>query len=151
MPKRARHLIPRKHVPIVAAHVTNEKMPLEAVVIGGGIAGLLTAHVLSEKFDRVVMVEKDNVESGRVEDETFKEVHIAFNPRNTRKRTLIAKSMFVKLHAPCPIVLQTAVRRRGVAQFTQPHQLIFGAVKALDSLMPGFRTEVRRTKLLYVV
>ena len=31
----------------------------KAVVIGGGIAGLLTARVLSDYFEKVLLVEKD--------------------------------------------------------------------------------------------
>jgi glycine/D-amino acid oxidase-like deaminating enzyme len=50
---------------------------LSVVVVGGGIAGLLTAHVLADKVDRVTLIEKDLVETARVEDETFKEASLA--------------------------------------------------------------------------
>ena len=39
--------------------------------------------------------------------------------------------------------LQTARRRHGVPQITQPHQLVLGAVQALDTLLPNFRAEVK--------
>lgn len=39
--------------------------------------------------------------------------------------------------------LQTARRRRGVPHIAQPHQLVIGAVQALDTLLPNFRAEVR--------
>lgn len=62
--------------PVLAVHVNRPAQPLEAVVIGGGIAGLLTAHVLSEEFDRVTLIEKDHVYGTDVQEETFKEVLI---------------------------------------------------------------------------
>ena len=34
-----------------------------AVVAGGSIAGLLTARVLSEYFDQVVVLDQDNIEN----------------------------------------------------------------------------------------
>jgi hypothetical protein len=45
----------------------------DAVIVGGGIAGLLTASVLSKRLKKVLLVEKDDI-NGRVENETFKEV-----------------------------------------------------------------------------
>jgi hypothetical protein len=50
---------------------------LQAVVVGGGIGGLLAAHSLTRHFDRVVLLEKDAAGSARVEDETFKQVQPA--------------------------------------------------------------------------
>ena len=35
-------------------------MPFHAVVIGGGIAGLLAARVLTDHFERVTLVERDH-------------------------------------------------------------------------------------------
>ena len=42
----------------------------------------------------------------------------------------------------CCLFLQTARRRHGVPHITQPHQLVMGAVQALDTLLPNFRNEV---------
>lgn len=47
--------------------------PPDAIVIGGGIAGLLTASVLSKRVDKVLLIEKDDI-TGTVETETFGEV-----------------------------------------------------------------------------
>ena len=71
-PRRARPLAARRAQPVTAALKPQED--LQAVVLGGGIAGLLTAHVLSARFDRVILVDKDCLQGGRVEHETFKEV-----------------------------------------------------------------------------
>ena len=35
-------------------------MPEKAIVIGGSIAGLLAAHVLSDHFEEIILIEKDN-------------------------------------------------------------------------------------------
>lgn len=48
----------------------------DAIVIGGGIAGLLSAHVLSKHLKKVTLIEKDEINAGRVELETFSEVMI---------------------------------------------------------------------------
>ena len=45
----------------------------DAIVIGGGIAGLLSASVLSKRLDNVVLIEKDGF-NGTVDGETFKDV-----------------------------------------------------------------------------
>ena len=37
----------------------------QAVVLGASIAGLLAARVLSEQFDRVVVIERDTLPPGR--------------------------------------------------------------------------------------
>ncbi|KAG7669037.1 hypothetical protein Ndes2526A_g00744 [Nannochloris sp. 'desiccata'] len=79
----------------------------DVVVVGGGIAGLLAANVFSKQVDKVLLVEKDDI-NGSVESETFQ---------------------------------QTARRRRGVPHIAQPHQLVIGAVQALDTLLPNFRAE----------
>ena len=47
----------------------------DAVVVGGGISGLLTAHVLSQRLDRVVLVDKDDIRGSSVAYETFPEVY----------------------------------------------------------------------------
>lgn len=46
----------------------------DAIVIGGGIAGLLSAHVLSRHLESVILIDKDDVNTGRVQHETFSEV-----------------------------------------------------------------------------
>jgi 2-polyprenyl-6-methoxyphenol hydroxylase-like FAD-dependent oxidoreductase len=52
-------------------------MPRKAVVIGGSIAGLLTARVLSNHFEEVILIEKDNyVEDGKVRNGTPQANHI---------------------------------------------------------------------------
>lgn len=56
----------------VMSHLRAQKRP-DVVIVGGGIAGLLTASVLSKRLRNVMLVEKDNID-GRVEFETFKEV-----------------------------------------------------------------------------
>ena len=49
----------------------------KAVVIGGSIAGLLTARVLSNHFQEVIIVEKDNfVEGDKVRSGTPQANHI---------------------------------------------------------------------------
>src|SRR5215218_3007909 len=40
--------------------------PSQAVVLGGGIAGLLAARVLRDHFDRVTLVERDDLPPGDV-------------------------------------------------------------------------------------
>ena len=49
--------------------------PADAIVIGGGIAGMLAASVLSKRVDNVVLIEKDDI-TGTVETETFGEVSL---------------------------------------------------------------------------
>ena len=39
----------------------SQKTPKRAIVIGGSIAGLLSARVLSEAFDEVLIVERDSL------------------------------------------------------------------------------------------
>lgn len=53
-----------------------QRLQTDAVVIGGGIAGLLAAHVLTKHLDRVILVEKDDVETGRIAREAFDEVSV---------------------------------------------------------------------------
>ena len=48
--------------------------PTSALVLGGGVAGLLAAAVSLLHFDRVCLVEQDDL-SGRVEDESIIQVH----------------------------------------------------------------------------
>ncbi|MGB3765065.1 MAG: hypothetical protein WA947_00775 [Phormidesmis sp.] len=40
----------------------SQTQPKRAIVIGGSIAGLLSAKVLSEVFDEVLMVERDRID-----------------------------------------------------------------------------------------
>jgi len=47
----------------------------DVVVIGGGIAGLLAANVFSKQVDKVLLVEKDDI-NGSVETETFQQVNL---------------------------------------------------------------------------
>jgi heterodisulfide reductase subunit A-like polyferredoxin len=51
---------------------------IQAVVIGGGIGGLLAAHSLAKYVDRVVLLEKDAAGSARIEDESFSQVFKLF-------------------------------------------------------------------------
>ncbi len=52
-------------------------MPKKAIVIGGSIAGLLTARVLSDFFEDVVLIEKDKyVEGGKIRNGTPQAHHI---------------------------------------------------------------------------
>ena len=46
----------------------------DVIIIGGGIAGLLTASVCSRRYSKVLMVERDDITNGRIEGETFEEV-----------------------------------------------------------------------------
>lgn len=49
----------------------------KAIVIGGSIAGLLASHVLSDHFEEVILIEKDNyVENGKVRNGTPQGNHI---------------------------------------------------------------------------
>lgn len=47
----------------------------DVVVVGGGIAGLLAANVFSKQVDKVLLVEKDDI-NGSVESETFQQVRL---------------------------------------------------------------------------
>ena len=52
-------------------------MSKKAIVIGGGIAGLLAARVLSDHFEEVVLIEKDNyVEDGKIRSGTPQANHV---------------------------------------------------------------------------
>jgi flavin-dependent dehydrogenase len=46
------------------AESVDERARTEAVVIGAGIAGLLAARVLADHFQRVTVIERDNLPSG---------------------------------------------------------------------------------------
>lgn len=67
---------------VAAPSATNKPIPtrekqIQAVVIGGGIGGLLAAHSLARYVDRVVLLEKDPAGSARIEEETFSQVNKA--------------------------------------------------------------------------
>jgi heterodisulfide reductase subunit A-like polyferredoxin len=49
----------------------------DVVVIGGGIAGLLAANVFSKQVDKVLLIEKDDI-NGSVESETFQQVSLEY-------------------------------------------------------------------------
>jgi flavin-dependent dehydrogenase len=83
-----------------------------AIIIGGSISGLLSAHVLAPHCARVVIVDKDDLRAPpRVSDTEVPD------------RTSMAW-------------------RRGVPQVCQPHQLTAGGALALDTLLPGFHEQV---------
>lgn len=50
-----------KHKPLTTQHV--EMRDVKAVVVGGGISGLLSAHVLSKYCKSIIMVDKDDLSS----------------------------------------------------------------------------------------
>jgi heterodisulfide reductase subunit A-like polyferredoxin len=49
----------------------------DVVVIGGGIAGLLAANVFSKQVDKVLLIEKDDI-NGSVATETFQQVNLIY-------------------------------------------------------------------------
>ena len=52
-------------------------MPEKAIVIGGSIAGLLAARVLSDHFEDVILIEKDNyLEDNKIRNGTPQANHI---------------------------------------------------------------------------
>ena len=110
---------------------------LQAVVIGGSISGLLAARTVS-RFADVVIIEKDDVHDTGVRQESFKEVGDCHALTGVKRQA----THYLTIAAS----LQTASRRPGVPQTIQPHQLIAGAVEAIETLLPGFRMEVSVTR-----
>lgn len=85
-----------------------------AVVVGGSISGLLSAHVLAPHCARVVVVDKDDLRAP---------------PRVYGKNATVPNQA-------------SMAWRRGVPQSCQPHQLTAGGALALEELLPGFHDEV---------
>jgi flavin-dependent dehydrogenase len=85
-----------------------------AIVVGGSISGLLSAHVLAPHCARVVVVDKDDLHAP---------------PRVYGRNTTVPDQA-------------SMAWRRGVPQSCQPHQLTAGGALALNELLPGFHDEV---------
>ena len=83
-----------------------------AVVVGGSISGLLSAHVLAPHCSRVIVVDKDDLRA----------------PPRVYSDAIVPDRASMSW-------------RRGVPQLCQPHQLTAGGALALDKLLPGFHDE----------
>lgn len=85
-----------------------------AVVVGGGIAGLLSAHALCQRGFQVTLLDADKAHAG------------------ASPAPGVAG------------LLEAAKRRGGIPQYSHPHALAMGGLEAMKTLLPGFQEELVR-------
>lgn len=85
-----------------------------AVVVGGGIAGLLSAHAMCQRGFQVTLLDADRFDA-------------AEGPTPG-----IAS------------LLEAAKQRGGIPQYSHPHALAMGGLEAMKTLLPGFHEELVR-------
>lgn len=98
-----------------------------AIVIGGSIAGLLAARVLTDYFDRVTIVERDSL---------------------LLRRTLLSENAFNKRDGDSSASRfpEQPVSRPGVPQSPYTHVLLTRGQRILEQLFPGLEDELARYK-----
>ena len=124
-----------------------------SLVLGGGIAGLLAAHVACKHFNRVTLVDADGLVASAQGDAE----QVGFRRRRRGRRAApppplvhlapgdfwqvcIASQQSPRGPAAC---LQAAKQRRGIPQYLQLHTLVTGGLQAIEAELPGFKAEVR--------
>lgn len=84
---------------------------LTAVVVGGGICGLLTSHVLCKHFDRVCLIEKDEILLDEdLVNESFQEVSRLFSsfaPNGICKPKILSACSSVLFNRPADAVQES--------------------------------------------
>ncbi|KAL4427133.1 hypothetical protein ABPG77_001137 [Micractinium sp. CCAP 211/92] len=82
-----------------------------AVVVGGGVAGLLSAHALCQRGFQVTLLDADTLQVG-----------------GSPARGVAS-------------LLEAAKQRGGIPQYSHPHALAMGGLEAMKTLLPGFQEE----------
>ncbi|KAK9785773.1 hypothetical protein WJX73_009006 [Symbiochloris irregularis] len=96
-----------------------------AVVIGGAFAGLASAGWLSDSFDQVLVLERDEVA------DTDAKAYRLLEDLSTQGKSVEAAQ-------------EEANRRKGVPQFLHCHGWLAGGLASLDRLFPGFKEDTVR-------
>jgi hypothetical protein len=96
--------------------------PSQAAIIGGGFAGLLAAASLSPHFDKITILERDQVPTTESE----------------------ARKTVDRLRESAEGALEYARVRRGVPQFLHCHGWLAGGLRAMNELLPGFTEDAVR-------
>lgn len=89
-------------------------LPLSALVVGGGVGGLLSAHVACRHFQEVTLLDADRLAPAESSAEGAEGI------------------------------LENARHHRGIPQYAHPHILAMGGLRAMDQLLPGFQDELVR-------
>lgn len=115
---------------------------LRAVVLGAGLAGLVSAACACKHF-HVTLIDADSL--GPALD--AEQVGLFAAAVGTAAATRGAAGAGTRQAAPdhlLPAALprQAAKRRKGVPQMLHPHTLVTGGLQAIEAVLPGFKAEV---------
>ena len=108
---------------------------LRAVVIGSGVAGLVAARVLSERFDEVIILERDAMPG---DDAAGDDAGSSESNGNASESSSSAAAPT----PPATLADAVTARRRGVPQWAQPHVMLTRGLAELEALFPGLRAEL---------